>query len=382
MYVARIDEHHVACLDAATGRTLWEFAAGGRVDSPPTIWQGRAIFGCADGWIYCLRAADGKLAWRFRAAPRPRRVVSYGQLESPWPVHGSVLVAGGTVYAVAGRSAHLDGGLYLHRLDAKTGKTLSTTRITKNALPDVMSSDGTSVFMRHKRFNKSGVEQQSKVEHLYSSAGFLDGQWWHRTYWQVGTYMQSTWGGWPNVGNRVPSGRLLVLDDSSVYGYGRLNQYHRNGSHVGMGKMQYRLFACDRKATGAKPAAKPPAKRRRRPAPKKIAIRWSQRAGLMARGMVLSGKTLFVAGPPDVMGDETPAGNHPYTLISAKALAEQEAAFAGRKGALLWAVSAADGKKISELKLAASPVWDGMVAANGRLYMATQDGKVLCFEGK
>ena len=382
LFVAAIDDHTVHALNAEDGKPAWSYTASGRVDSPPTIWQGTAIFGCSDGWVYSLRATDGKLAWRFRAAPASRRVVSYGQLESAWPVHGSVLVVDGAVYAVAGRSAYLDGGMVLYRLDAKTGKMLSTTRITTGALPDVLSSDGTSVFMRHKRFNTAGVEQQSKVAHLYSSAGFLDGQWWHRTYWQVGTTMQSTWGGWPNVGNRVPSGRLLVLDASSVYGFGRLNQYHRNGSHVGMGKMQYRLFACARKPKPAGPAPKPAAKRRRRPAATKIAVRWSQRAALMARGMVLSGKTLFVAGPPDVLGNKTPEGNHPYTLVSAKALAEQEAAFAGRKGAVLWAVSADDGKKLSELKLAAPPVWDGMAAANGRLYIATQDGRILCFAGK
>ena len=381
LFVASVDDHTVHALDAEDGKPAWSYTASGRVDSPPTIWQGTAIFGCADGWIYSLRATDGKLVWRFRAAPGSRRVVSYGQLESPWPVHGSVLVVDGAVYAVAGRSAYLDGGMYLHRLDARTGKALSTTRITTGALPDVLSSDGTSVFMRHKRFSKAGVEQPAKVAHLYSSAGFLDGQWWHRTYWQLGTYMQSTWGGWPNVGNRVPSGRLLVLDASSVYGFGRLNQYHRNGSHVGMGKMQYRLFACARKPDTAKPAAKPAAKRRR-PAATKISVRWSQRAGLLARGMVLSGKTLFVAGPPDVLGSKTPDGNHPYTLVSAKALAEQESAFAGGKGGLLWAVSAADGSKLCELKLDSPPVWDGMCAANGRLYIATQDGRILCFAAK
>ena len=48
--------------------------APGRVDSPPTLHQGRAIFGCRDGYVYCLTADDGKLVWRFRAAPIDQRI--------------------------------------------------------------------------------------------------------------------------------------------------------------------------------------------------------------------------------------------------------------------------------------------------------------------
>jgi len=389
LLVAAIDTHTVHCLDASNGKAVWQFVAGGRVDSPPTIWQGRALFGCADGYIYCLRLADGELAWRFRTDDVERRVVSYGQLEAARPVSGSVMVAKGTVYAIAGRSTFLDGGLTLYRLDATTGEMQSATPVDTASLPDVLSSDGESVFMRHKRFDMTGAVQKTPVAHLYSSAGFLDGNWWHRTYWQVGTSMSSTWGGWPNTGNRVPSGRLLALDESKVYGFGRLNQYHRDGSHVGMGKTQYVLFACDRRKPAkpsAKPAAKPGAKKRRAPAPPKITVHWSRNIDVIARAMVLAGtaadKTLFIAGPPDIVGTEAQTGTHPYTLRSAKTLIEQEAAFEGKRGGAIWAVSAADGKTLSKVALPAPPVWDGMAAASGRLYVATLDGTVSCYGAK
>ena len=55
--------------------------------------------------------------------------MAYGQLESPWPVHGSVLVQDGVVFCAAGRSSYLDGGLVLYRLDARTGKELSQTAV-------------------------------------------------------------------------------------------------------------------------------------------------------------------------------------------------------------------------------------------------------------
>jgi len=394
-FVARIDDHAVCALDAVDGKVLWTFTAGGRVDSPPTIsvgWLSKPSrrtdglethptalchFGCADGWIYCLRADDGKLAWRYRAAPQQRRIVSYGQLESAWPIHGSVLVTDGVVHAVAGRTTYLDGGMVLCRLDAKTGKLLSETSIAGAALPDVLSSDGTSIFLRHRRFDKQGAAQQTAVPHLYCPAGFLDDSWWHRTYWMVGTGMGSNWGGWPNSGLRVPAGRLMVVDDSSIYGFGRFNQYHRNGSHVGLGKMRYVLYASDRSAA---PKGKPAAAKRpgKRPGAGKVASRWSKPIPLQARGMLVSDKTLFVAGPPDVNVYAPENVTDPYHITSAEALREQEAALAGKHGGLLMAVSTVDGERLAEYKLDAPPAWDGMAAANGRLYLSTMDGKVLC----
>ena len=41
-------------------------------------------------------------------------------------------------------------------------------------------------------------------------------------------------------------------------------------------------------------------------------------------------------------------------------------------------VSANTGRKLSEHKIDAIPVWDGMIAANERLYISANDGTVLC----
>ncbi|MEK6238267.1 MAG: PQQ-binding-like beta-propeller repeat protein, partial [Planctomycetales bacterium] len=74
VFVASIESHAVHALDAKTGKKSWTYITGGRVDSPPTIHKGLALFGSADGWIYAVRASDGELAWRFLAAPEDRRV--------------------------------------------------------------------------------------------------------------------------------------------------------------------------------------------------------------------------------------------------------------------------------------------------------------------
>ena len=52
-------------------------------------------------------------------------------------------------------------------------------------------------------------------------------------------------------------------------------------------------------------------------------------------------------------------------------------------GGELLALSASDGKTLAQFdRLAAPPVYDGLIAANGALYLSTADGMVHCFGGK
>ncbi len=371
--VASKDRHAVHALDLADGRSLWSFTAGGNVDSPPTLHRGNALFGCADGWLYSVRVKDGQLAWRFRAAPRESRIVAYGRVESPWPLHGSVLVQDGVLYAVVGRCTHLDGGMKLCRLKAATGELLSETPIDGGALPDVPAFHKGSVFVRHRRFSPAGETLPPNVPHLYSSAGYLDGTWWHRTYWQYGTAMRSNYGGWPLSATRTPAGRLLVTDETTVYGFGRFNQYNRIGGHVGLGQIQYKLYA-SRKAA-------PPAggkKKAKLPPPNRVAAAWERDVPLLVRAMVLAGDTLFVAGPPSSFKPAEPVPGNPYLPGPVEALQAQADALAGKSGGLLWAVSAADGSRLAEKALSAAPAWDGMAAAEGCLLLALRDGSVCC----
>lgn len=105
---------------------------------------------------------------------------------------------------------------------------------------------------------------------------------------------------------------------------------------------------------------------------------WTQDVPLLVRAMVKAGDTLFIAGPPDLIDEE-----ETFKRITARdtkvqtVLAEQNAALEGANGALLRAVSAKDGSKLAERKLASLPTWDGMASANGRLYVTTTDGTVI-----
>jgi hypothetical protein len=72
------------------------------------------------------------------------------------------------------------------------------------------------------------------------------------------------------------------------------------------------------------------------------------------------------------------SANYGDPKVQAK-MAEHVAAFEGKRGALLMAVSKKEGKPFAAYRLDSPPVFDGLIAAGGSLFMATMDGKVLRF---
>ena len=127
--VALVDEHEVVAMRAATGEVAWRFTADARIDSPPTIHRELCIFGCRDGRVYCLRAVDGRLVWRRRISPVDQRICVYGQLESRYPVIGSVFVDGEKAYATAGLSAAV--GVMWFAFEPETGKVLEYRQLPR-----------------------------------------------------------------------------------------------------------------------------------------------------------------------------------------------------------------------------------------------------------
>ncbi len=406
LFVASIDAHRLWCVDARSGKRLWDFTADGRIDSPPTVYQGLVLFGSADGRVYCVRAADGKMVWRFRAAPVERRVVSFGRLESAWPVHGSVLVTGGVAYFAAGRSSYLDGGIHVFGLDPVSGtvrhqacvdgprpdlsKDVGRPFDMDGTTADVLVSDGELLYMMHAVFDSdldqrealrlSGMGDRKTGRRLVATGGLLDDSWWNRTFWMYA----ERWPGYYIANQSPKAGQLLVFNDTTTYAVKCYTRRNRHSPMFFPGKDGYLLFADDNEnepvLVGTEGTPKPvrwlpevneaighkldgqavdrdkgTGFTRVRP-PK-----WSGWVPVRVRAMVLAGETLFVAGPPDELDPKDPMG-----------------AFEGRKGALLWAVSTADGKRLSERKLDAPPVFDGMIAAGGRLYLSTRDGRLTC----
>lgn len=399
--ISAIDEHRIVALDALNGQPRWSFTAGGRVDSPPTIYNGLVLFGSANGSVYCLCLADGEQVWRFRAAPDELNTVALGQVESIWPVHGSILVEDGVVYAAAGRSSYIDGGIILYGLDPRTGKTLykenvrsihpkvtsvdekpqiARKQIDQNATDgktftapdksdafsmegvttDVLVSDGSSIFMRHLKFNRQCVRQPELSRHLFSTSRLLDDAENHRSHWVLGTGDFSRIGvayswianrrqGRKNIHLAVPYGIMLVFNDDTAWGVSR-------GS-------TYTLFAEANKPFSKTEESLPDFREIDPNAPERW--KWSTELDVRPRAMVHAGDLLFLAGMPFTAGQVDLAATHK-----------------GTKGGLLSVRSASNGDKLSEHALDSPPVWDGMAAAYQRLYISLENGSLLALKTK
>jgi len=406
--IAAVDQHTVVALDSESGAERWRFVAGGRIDSSPTFHDGMLLFGSADGWVYCLRAADGALVWRYQLAPEQRRICSWGQIESTWPVHGAVLLLDGVAYAVAGRSTYLDGGIHIAGFDPSTGRKLHETTLQgpdpenspppngfwmEGAFSDLLTSDGDRLYMSQIVLDKSleqidpplmnrGGDKQMGLR-ICVTQGFLADPWYSRGFWMYAR----RWPGYRRRFEAAPkTGTLLCFNDNTVC---VLKAFPVGGHSPTFypARQGYLLFADDVDAEpqlwgedGSSqpidwlpPDLKGRATRFVKPGdPDRVGPSggdvpytrgkpplWIARVPLRVHGMVLAADTLFIAGPPDEVDAEDPL-----------------ASFEGRLGGKLWAVSAVDGKTLSQCELASPPVFDGMAAANGQLYLSTMDGHV------
>ncbi|MFW6107071.1 MAG: PQQ-binding-like beta-propeller repeat protein [bacterium] len=355
VFVAGVDTHTVHALKREDGARLWSYTAGGRVHCPPTIYRGMAIFSSADGRVHAVRASDGTLVWRFQAAPRERLLCAFGQLESPWPVPG-VLVQAGTCWFAAGRCSYMDGGICVYALDAATGKVkdertishrdpetgiippVSNAHSMTGLLNDIPGSNGSDVFIRQMKVwsGKGGGGP-----HLYTTGGFLDSNWFNRTFWKF---------------HKAQTSGVMVLGADAVYG---MEVYPSRSRETvfkpGSNPYRLRCFPFEPRSRDQDGGADGP----RRVAKPKPA--WEQRMAIRGTAMVCAGDVVFVAGSPDVVDPEDPHG-----------------AWEGRKGGVLAAVSAAEGERLAQHKLPSAPIWDGLAAAHGALFVSGTDGKVLC----
>jgi len=448
VFVAARDEHTIYALDADTGDVDWSFTAGARIDSPPTLYKGQVLFGCTDGYLYCVTFEKGELDWRFRAAPAERRIMIEDQLESAWPVNGSVLVVNDVVYCAAGRSSMLDGGIWLYGLRPATGELLYETRVNtlkkvrddyqgtpmvpayamEGTHSDILVSEGDSIFMGTMQFDfrlktkptpiimdvekkavgldiskaeytspnaqmkKDGYEKylalagnwwiertwpkftaelektyggrsmgdRATGRHLAPTAGFLDDSWFNRTYWMY----SDNWPGFYHAHRGAKTGQFLVVGPERTYALQAFHERNRESPLFTPQTKGYLLIA-DRNDS------EPVLDFRTRGATKGLGYTrtqppvWHRWIKARVRGMVKAGPTLFVAGAPDVVDPQDPY-----------------ASFEGRKGAKVLAINAEDGRTLKQLDVDTPPVFDGLIAAYGKLFMCTTKDEVVCFTGK
>lgn len=127
LFVGSMVDGSLAAFDIETGLLNWRFYSDGPVRLAPAVADGRVYFGADDGLLYCLDADNGKLLWKLSGAPAERgqrRHLGNGRLISFWPVRGGPVVDEGVVYFGAGIWPTM--GVFVRAADAKTGKLLWT----------------------------------------------------------------------------------------------------------------------------------------------------------------------------------------------------------------------------------------------------------------
>ncbi|MFH1762248.1 MAG: PQQ-binding-like beta-propeller repeat protein [bacterium] len=350
--------NQVVALDADTHQEKWRYTAGGRIESPPTYYEGRCIFGAADGWVYCLDASDGALIWKYRAAPANTKITAYGQLESVWPVVGSILVKDNKVVFGCGRVAGSDGGYSVIALEADSGELIweqvmdgEPYNICKSLMSDgqdfFMGQSGGS-FIKFDANDGNAVTWGLSPENLiyYGRQGFLFGAWRELvggTSGKLTHYVQISDGfsAGSHYDSQAPvSGasrtiQLLALREADNMAYGADIINHR--SQVSwLAPMLCELFAQNKNASD---------------------VSWRKTLDFprQVEALIVANDKLIVAGANDCVSH--------------------------KGGGFLEIRSTETGEVLSgcSWNLPSPPAYEGLAAANGKIYVSTSCGKLSCY---
>jgi outer membrane protein assembly factor BamB len=369
-YVTRPDAHELVAIDTTSGKVAWRFTANGRLDTPPAIHRGLCLFGSAAGWVYALRADNGELVWRMRAAPTDERIVAYGQVESPWPVPGAVLVMDDVAYFAAGRQPLADGGIFVFAVDPLTGKRHWVQRI--DSVPqkgfyensglefdpfDILHAEGDGLAMSRWVLSADGkdvdVDKWNAFAKLDTGAGEV---WIPRGSWTYGARHQHRFRG------EAPRRPLTVFRDDNVYSSldGSTAVFRRDFDLDKGEEFNSKWITGWEAGSTARDGGKP--YRNYRIAEKSL---WS--------------KDPF-ADPDGPVAEDPEYGTQLHNDIQAMALGDGKLYAVHRDGRLK-VISTETGYVISETQVPA-PAWDGLAIANNRLFLTTQTGEVVCLGEK
>ncbi len=102
VYYGSSADHKLHALDAESGQERWSFFTDAPIRFSPLVVDDRVLVASDDGCVYCLSATEGELLWKLRGGPRDERVVGNGRVISRWPIRTGVIAEDGIAYFAAG----------------------------------------------------------------------------------------------------------------------------------------------------------------------------------------------------------------------------------------------------------------------------------------
>ena len=344
MFVGSAVNDRLTALDTETGDELWRFYAGAPIRFAPVAWTNKVAFVSDDGWLTCLHATDGSIAWRYRGGLDNRKIIGNERLVSLWPARGAPVLTNGTIYF--GASLWPFVGTFLHAVDAETGKAVWVNSGLTNFKP-AHSLQGTGLLVRP-GFHSSvpqgyltavdsflSVPQGRNAAQLFDrSSGSLI---FHEVYGMHEEHNAADQWFALTAGGQVFSG---PLGSRGVHlASGKMGGENPLGYSVTGERTVYQVTATDVSARDAVT----------------LAPAWEFRFDSPAA--------------PTSPGSYIKAGNHLY------------APGAGGELLIVKDVDAESRSLVVGPKIPGKEVWD-MLAADGKLFVVTRDGKIVCFGGR
>ena len=365
-FVARPDAHEVVAIETGSGEVRWRFTANGRVDTPPTIYRNLCLFGTHAGSVYALHADSGQLAWHFRAAPSSERIVAYGQVESPWPVPGTVLIINDVAYFAAGRQPFADGGIFIFAVDPVSGKQHWVHRL--DSIPqkgyyensglefdpiDILHQEGDGIALSRWIISLDGKKVTVDKWNAFAKLSTGNGSVWvPRGCWTYGPRHQARFRG------EAPRRPLCTFRDRTVLSsFNGSTDIFRRDFDIENGEQFDSKWI-----TGWEAAQK------------------GREGGTPFRTYRLAEKVTWKADPFTPESDRKKtrvSGTQLRNEVYGMALTGNGRLFVVHKDGRLKIVSVADGSVLAE-RQGPPPVWDGLAIAGRQVYLVSQSGELVC----
>jgi len=124
IFVGSMVSDRVTAYDTETGIEKWRFYTDGPVRFAPVVYKAKLYFASDDGHLYCLNAKNGSLVRKFPGGPARNKVIGNDRLVSMWPIRGGPVLYEGKIYFAASIWPFM--GTFIHAIDAETGDTIWT----------------------------------------------------------------------------------------------------------------------------------------------------------------------------------------------------------------------------------------------------------------